>query len=394
MTDVERKVADRGEQRPPERVETYTGVWADAARAAYPEYSQGQPEPDAFLVYAKSTQAEQLKLPALEIDMDGGKAPEDTALAKVEKIFEQLKSDDFATREQGSLQLKDMLRAELAGKKPTPALERIFQLAGSDNPEVKKRVLEELKPAVTEAVNDKDLALLKLFLLSKEPAVRDLATTKLQESPNAVEILSKLAVMSEKEKSTELAEAIRKVAKPFNDLTLFGDVIEKISEPTIDAANNIRKDAVGLSKLDDEPRKEKIKKILDDVKSLTKTADDLQQTDKAALERVLYPPELPRPDDSFVRSYIPDLPFRTRLLCGSALLGIARELKSANKDPKTVNVLQETALSMYKESIALAPLSRYRRMTLNSWAPLLEGLRELNPTRFDELVPDKLLKPE
>ena len=396
MTDVERRIPDRVGEKLPSRVETYTDNWADAARAAYPEYKPDPTKPDLLAVVAVNTPAEQLNLPGLEIVTEAPAAPVDPALAKVEQIAAQLKSDDFATREQASFQLKELLRSEVAANKPSAALQRIFQLGGSDDPEVKNRVNAELDSLFKDAMDSKDLVDLKQLLTHQEPAVRDWAIKNLQDSPKVIETLPKLAVMAEKEKNTALVEAIRAVAKPYSDLTLFGDFIEKISEPTIKAADDLGLNNGQLSQLSDEQRKEAIKKLLADAKSLVKTADDSQQQDIAALARVLYPLGSRAPEGSFAKGYISELPFRTRFLTGRALTHIAQELKNANKDPEAVNLLQETAISLYKESLALSPsanFSRYMRNSRYSWPPLLDRLRDLNPTGFDELVPDRLLKP-
>lgn len=359
---------DRLEQRTPDGVGTYTGVWADAARAAYPEYVQGQKTPELLVAFAATTPGDQLKLPPLEIDMGGARAPEDPALAKVEKIVEQLKSDDFAMREQGSLQLRDLLRAELAGKKPTPALEKIFQLAGANDPEVRNRVVRELKSLVTDAPN-----------------------------ADVLEIIRKLAVTADKNKDTELAAGIRAVAEPIDKKLLFGDFVSDVIRPIRQRSTDHFKEAYfdqNLPELDDKRRDEVVKRFLAQTRTSVKDADDTQNHEMAALARVLYNPKTSLPlEGSQLADEIQGLPFRERSAAGIRLILIAHQLKEAKKDSATVDLLQATAIAYYKESLTMAPDAEYFKAVQKRWADLnwFELLRDLNPDQFDSLVPDKLL---
>ena len=388
MTDLDKKSTDRVHEKLPSRVETYTDTWADAARAAYlPDPTR----PDSLASIAVASSAKQLKLPTLEIVAEAPAAPVDPALAKVEQIAARLKSDDFTECEKALADLRKVLDAELAENKPSAALQKIFQLAGSEEPEVKNRVSAELNAVFKDAMDSKDLVGLKQLLTHKEPAVCDWAIKKLQDSPKVLEMLPKLAVMAEKENNSELAEAIRNVSKKCAVNTLFDDFEKRFSDPVTDAVNKIWKDNFQLSKLDDEQKKEKIKKIPDDVKALIKKADDSQQQDVASLARVLsllgqQPAQWPD------AQRVLDLPFTARLSVGKELISIAEDLQDANKNPEAVSLLQEMAISMYKESLALSPNAGYSRQIRTLWPPILLRLRDLNPARFDQLVPDKLFR--
>lgn len=369
MTDIERKTVDRVGEKLPSRPDAYTDSWAEAARTAYPEYEPGKKKPEALVVFATTFQAEQLNLPVLEIGADAPKALVDPALKKVEQITTLLKSEDFDEREKGSLQLREFLRTELKGKKPTPALERIFQLAGADDdPEVKQRVIRELKPLVTEAVN-----------------------------ADVLELITKLAVIADNKKNTELAAGIRAVVEPIDQKLLFGKFVTDVIGPIRQRASDDFKKAYfdqSLSELDDKRRDEVIKKFLVQTKTSIKDADEAQNHEMAALARVLYNPVTSTPlTGSEPADEILGLPYRERSSAGFRLISIAHQLKDANKDPATVDLLQATAIEYYKESLIMAPDAEHLKAVRRRWADLnwLDILRNLNPDQFDRVLPDKLL---
>lgn len=394
MTDVERKISDRIEQLAPNRVETYSDAWADAARLAYPEYQYGQKTPESLVAFSSISKAEQVKLPGLEIVSDVLVPQVDPTLVKVEQIATQLKSEKFGEREKGSKALRDILRTELAGKKLTPALEKIFQLVGSEDAEVRSRVLAALKPAITETVNAKDLSLLKLFLSCKESPVRDFAIEKVQESPNELDIVAKLAAMTQTESAPDFVEAVRRMAKAVCTKRVIDDFHNNVQGPITDKLYKNIFDAYGqnIAQLNQDQRTEAIKTILGQFKTSVNEADEVQKSDVAVMARVLYTPQKSEPFGEGVDD-VQAHPFRSRLSVGGALFVLAKQLKDANKDPAAVDLLQATAISYYKESLLMAPDSKYRNAVQTYWGLLdgFEDLRKLNPSQFDSLVPDKLL---
>lgn len=389
MTDFKKTQPERpGTELP----ETYSDIWADAARSAYPGLS-GRSKADSLVMLASSAKAESLKLPTLEIDFDGQKPGVDPALGKVEKIAKQLQSDDFTEREQGSVQLRELLRNEISANKPSADLQKIFQLGASEDPEVKDRVNKELNAVFNEAMDSKDLAGLKHLLTHREGTVRDWAIKKLQDSPKLVEALPKLASMAEKEKNTDLVEAIRKIAEPIDKKVLFQNVLLNGVWGT--EWNNIFREAgsMKLSAATDQQRADSIKDVLGQVKSAVTAADDMQSSDLGALARILNTPDKRMPFGQDMPNLVQGAPFESRTITSRALIMIAQELKEANVDPKAVDTLQAAAIALYKESLSLPGFdATYNRTWRDSWTVALKAMRDLNPEQFDRLVPDKLVQ--
>lgn len=389
MTDFKKMQPERpGTELP----ETYSDIWAEAARSAYPDLS-GRSKSDAVFVLASNTTAESLKLPTLEIDFEGPKPVVDHALLKADQIAVRLNSDEFEEREQGSAQLKELLRTEVSANKPSAELQKIFQLAASEEAEVRSRVNTALNAVFKEAMDSKDLAGLKHLLTHKEATVRDWAIKKLQDSPQLVETLPKLASTAEKEKNADLAEAIRKVAAPIDKKALFQDLLPNGVWGT--EWNKIFRDAgsMNLSKLSDEERADAIKQVLAQVKSAVTSSDDMQNSELGALASILNTPEKRMPSGQDMPNLVQGAPFESRTITSRALIMMAQELKEAGKDPKAVDALQAAAIALYKESLALPGFdATYNRTWRDSWTVALKTMRDLNPEQFDRLVPDKLIQ--
>lgn len=236
----------------------------------------------------------------------------------------------------------------------------------------------------------KELTELKELLVHRDVAVRDGTMKKLQESPRLYEILPNLAAMAEKERSAELTEAIRKIAKPIGKGALFHKLIADV-DAVQSESNSILREAGDkqLSELDEEPMANAVQAILTRIKAVVDAADGIQNHERRVLARLLNTPDRRKPLASDVMNRIEGVPFHSRLTTSRALIVLAEELKHAKKSQSTIDLLQEEAISSFKESLELTIDGLYNQFLCDIWSEALRSLRKLNPARFDRLFTDK-----
>lgn len=236
----------------------------------------------------------------------------------------------------------------------------------------------------------RELSELKELLVHREVAIRDGTTKRLQESPRLYEILPNLASMAEKEGSTELTEAIRKIAKPIGKGALFHKLIADV-DAVYRASDNILREASNkrLSELDDKSTEEAVEDILNRIKATIDAADEIRSHDRGSLARLLNTPDRREPLGRDVMNRIEGIPFQCRLTTSRALLMLAEELKHAKKGQATIDLFQELAILSFKQSLELTVDSLYNQFLCDTWSEPLTSLRNLNPQRFDELFTDE-----
>lgn len=236
----------------------------------------------------------------------------------------------------------------------------------------------------------RELVELKELLVHRESLIREGITKRLQESPRLYETLPKLAAIAESEGSAELTEAIRKVAKPIGKGALFHKVITDVDAVQSKCVSILREaGSCRESRLKDSQFVDAVETMLDKIKSIVEAADEIQDHERGALARLLNTPDRRNPLGADVINRIEGIPFQSRLISSRALILLAEELKQDMKDQSLVDLLQETAIALFKESLELAVDGLYGQALCDMWSEPLRSLRILNPARFDLLFTDQ-----